>query len=34
MEKANKELDYNPIIGIDEGLRRTAEWYKKVGYLN
>lgn len=31
--KAKKELGYQPKIGIDEGLKRTAEWYKKEGYL-
>lgn len=31
--KARKELGYNPTIDIDEGLRRTAEWYKSEGYL-
>ena len=31
--KARRELGYNPTIDIDEGLRRTAEWYKKEGYL-
>lgn len=33
IDKAKKELGYNPRIGIDEGLRRTGEWYKKEGYL-
>ncbi|HMK66373.1 MAG TPA: NAD(P)-dependent oxidoreductase [Thermodesulfobacteriota bacterium] len=33
IEKAKKELGYLPRIGIDEGLKRTAEWYKKEGYL-
>jgi nucleoside-diphosphate-sugar epimerase len=31
--KAKRELGYNPKVGIDEGLRRTAEWYKSEGYL-
>jgi len=34
IEKAKKELGYFPKIGIDEGLRRTAQWYKESGYLN
>ena len=33
IDKAKQELGYQPRIGIDEGLRRTAEWYKKEGYL-
>lgn len=33
IDKAKRELGYQPKIGIDEGLRRTAEWYKKEGYL-
>jgi nucleoside-diphosphate-sugar epimerase len=33
IDKAKKELGYYPAIGIDEGLRRTAKWYVKEGYL-
>jgi 2-alkyl-3-oxoalkanoate reductase len=33
IDKAKRELGYQPKIGIEEGLRRTAEWYKKEGYL-
>jgi len=33
IDKAKKDLGYKPKIGIDEGLKRTAEWYKKEGYL-
>jgi 2-alkyl-3-oxoalkanoate reductase len=33
IDKAKKELGYFPRIDIDEGLRRTAEWYKEKGYL-
>jgi nucleoside-diphosphate-sugar epimerase len=33
IDKAKRDLGYRPQIGIDEGLRRTAEWYKKEGYL-
>jgi nucleoside-diphosphate-sugar epimerase len=33
IEKARRDLGYNPPIGLDEGLRRTAEWYWKNGYL-
>ena len=33
IDKAKRDLGYNPRVGIDEGLRRTGEWYKKEGYL-
>ncbi|MBN1299374.1 MAG: hypothetical protein JW997_06790, partial [Actinobacteria bacterium] len=33
IDKAKKELNYVPKVGIDEGLKRTAEWYKKNNYL-
>ena len=33
IDKAIKELGYEPKVGIDEGLRKTYEWYKKEGYL-
>ncbi len=33
IDKAKRELGYNPRVGIDEGLRRTGEWYRKEGYL-
>jgi nucleoside-diphosphate-sugar epimerase len=32
-QKINEILGYQPKVGIDEGLRITAEWYKKEGYL-
>ncbi|MER3445416.1 MAG: oxidoreductase [Candidatus Dadabacteria bacterium] len=31
--RAKKELGYIPKIGLDEGLRRTGQWYKERGYL-
>lgn len=34
IDKAKKDLGYKPKIGIDEGLRRTAEWYKDNGFLS
>jgi nucleoside-diphosphate-sugar epimerase len=34
IDKAKRDLGYLPKVGIDEGLRRTAEWYKKEGYLS
>ena len=33
IEKAKKELGYEPEVGLDEGLKLTAEWYQKEGYL-
>jgi nucleoside-diphosphate-sugar epimerase len=33
IEKARRDLGYQPRIGIDEGLRRTAEWYRQEGML-
>jgi len=34
IDKAKQELGYVPMIGIDEGLKRTAAWYMQEGYLN
>lgn len=33
IDKAKKDLGYQPRVGIDEGLRRTGEWYEQNGYL-
>lgn len=33
IEKAKRDLGYNPRVGLDEGLRLTAEWYRKEGML-
>ncbi len=33
IDRARRELGYEPAVGIDEGLRRTAEWYRDNGYL-
>lgn len=33
IDKARKDLGYQPRVGIDEGLRRTAEWYRREGLL-
>lgn len=33
IDKARRDLGYEPRIGIDEGLRRTAEWYRQEGLL-
>jgi nucleoside-diphosphate-sugar epimerase len=33
IDKAKRDLGYAPKVGIDEGLQRTAEWYRREGYL-
>lgn len=33
IRKAKRDLGYQPRIGLDEGLRRTAVWYRQEGYL-
>lgn len=33
IDKAKQELGYTAKVGIDEGLRRTGEWYRQHGYL-
>jgi len=33
ISRAREELGYVPRIGLDEGLRRTAEWYRANGFL-
>jgi len=33
ISKAKAELGYKPKVGLDEGLRRTAEWYRVEGYF-
>lgn len=33
IEKARRELGYQPQVDIDEGLRRTAAWYVAKGHL-
>lgn len=33
IRRAERELGYRPAVGLDEGLRRTAEWYRAEGYL-
>ena len=30
IDKARRELGYEPKVGIDEAVRRTAEWYRKM----
>lgn len=31
--RAKQELGYQPKVPLDDGLRRTGEWYKQMGYL-
>ncbi len=31
--RACRDLGYDPAVGIDEGLRKTAEWYRDNGYI-
>ncbi len=33
IDKARRELNYNPEVGIKEGLKQTAKWYKDNNYL-
>ncbi len=34
IDKARKELGYAPKVSLEEGLKRTAQWYLKNGYLS
>jgi nucleoside-diphosphate-sugar epimerase len=33
IDKARRDLGYDPKVGLDEGLKRTYEWYKAEGLL-
>ncbi|HEU4681669.1 MAG TPA: NAD-dependent epimerase/dehydratase family protein [Gemmatimonadales bacterium] len=33
IDRARNELGYTPRVGLDEGLRRTGDWYRQMGYL-
>ncbi len=33
IEKAKKELGYKPEITLEEGLKRTGQWYQEHGYI-
>ncbi len=33
IERARNDLDYEPKIGLEEGMKWTAAWYQKHGYL-
>ncbi|MFB3057388.1 MAG: oxidoreductase, partial [Ignavibacteriaceae bacterium] len=34
IDKAKKDLGYRPKVGLDEGLRRTGQWYRANGYID
>jgi len=34
IDKARRDLGYEPKVGLEEGLRRTGEWYRAHGYLS
>jgi len=34
ISKARNELGFEPKVSLEEGIKRTAEWYKKEGYLS
>ena len=33
IEKARRDLGYHPKVGIEEGLKRTGDWYKSTGRI-
>ena len=33
IEKAGKELGYDPKVDLDEGFRRAVEWYREKSWL-
>jgi nucleoside-diphosphate-sugar epimerase len=33
IDRAREELGYTPRVGLQDGLRRTATWYRQQGYL-
>src|SRR5690606_13066721 len=33
ISKARRDLKFSPRVGLAEGLRRTAQWYRSQGYL-
>ncbi|KCZ72305.1 nucleoside-diphosphate-sugar epimerase [Candidatus Methanoperedens nitroreducens] len=34
ISKARKELGYEPKVGLGEGIKKTADWYKKEGHIS
>ena len=33
ISRAKRELGYRPRVALEEGLRRTGQWYREMGYL-
>ncbi|MBA3563495.1 MAG: NAD(P)-dependent oxidoreductase [Gammaproteobacteria bacterium] len=33
IDRARRELGYQPKVGLDDGLRRTYEWYRREGFV-
>jgi len=33
IDKAKRDLGYNPRVGIDEGLKKTGDWYRAEGLI-
>jgi nucleoside-diphosphate-sugar epimerase len=33
ISKAKRDLGYYPKISLEEGIRRTVEWYRETGLL-
>ena len=33
IERARRELDYRPRVDHEEGIKRTAAWYREQGHL-
>ena len=33
IDRARDELGYTPAVGLEEGLKRTCDWYRENGYL-
>ncbi|MCG9479977.1 MAG: NAD(P)-dependent oxidoreductase [Actinomycetia bacterium] len=33
IDKAKQEINYQPKVGIEEGLKRTEEWYRENNYI-
>jgi len=34
IERARRELGYEPKVGLEEGARRTLAWYRDHGWLD
>ena len=34
ISRARSELGYNPVVGLEEGMKRTATWYHKHHYID